>query len=100
MADPALQKRLFGQQDSRGPVGMLARGKNVYNGASMAAHSGGGPQFGRPRSVNSQQENVQPNFRQGSNLAELLSQGPQDMNPQPINLMSAIQRRLGGRSGL
>lgn len=36
-------------QDSRGPVGIFARGKNIYGGVSNAAHRGGGPQFGRPR---------------------------------------------------
>lgn len=39
---------LPGVKDSRGPVGIFSRGKNVYNGSSKAAHSGGGVQFGRP----------------------------------------------------
>lgn len=38
---------LQGLQDSRGPVGIMSRGKNVYNGASQAAQSGGGMQYGR-----------------------------------------------------
>lgn len=44
----AIQRRLTGQGDSRGSAGILSRGPNVYNGGSNAAHSGGGPQFGRP----------------------------------------------------
>lgn len=95
MADEALQRRLKGQQDSRGPVGILSRGKNVYNGASTAAHSGGGQQYGRPRMAQAQTENVQPNLREGNSF----QQGPMDMNPKPVNLLSAIQRRLGGNKG-
>lgn len=98
MVDTSLQKKLLGQQDSRGPVGILSRGANVYNGASMAAHSGGGSQFGRPPSVGTQQQNVQPNLRaimqQGS------ESGIMDMNPKPVNLLGAIQRRLlGNKAG-
>ena len=44
----AALRRLQGVKDARGPVGIKARGKNVYNGGSRAAHSGGGVQFGRP----------------------------------------------------
>lgn len=45
----AAQRRLLGQKDPRGPVGMFGRGKNIYAGGSTAAHSGGGYQFGRPK---------------------------------------------------
>lgn len=45
----ALQKRLLGQVDSRGMQGIFSRGKNIYHGGTNAAHSGGGPQYGRPR---------------------------------------------------
>ncbi len=45
----AVTRRLGGLQDHRGPVGILSRGKNIYNGVSSAAHRGGGPQFGRPK---------------------------------------------------
>ena len=45
----ALLRRLSGIKDSRGAVGIAARGKNIYRGGSRAAHSGGGIQFGRPR---------------------------------------------------
>jgi hypothetical protein len=41
-------KTLQGHQDSRGPKGILSRGANVYNAGSLAAHSGGGIQYGRP----------------------------------------------------
>ena len=47
--------KLQGLKDSRGPVGILSRGKNIYNGGSGAAHSGGGPQFGRPANGSMQQ---------------------------------------------
>lgn len=46
---------LRGIKDSRGPIGILSRGKNIYNGGSTAAHSGGGPQFGRPANGSMQQ---------------------------------------------
>lgn len=42
-------------KDSRGPVGILSRGKPIYNGGSNAAHMGGGPQFGRPANGSMQQ---------------------------------------------
>ncbi len=42
-------KRILGQDDPRSMVGKLARGSNVYNGGSSAAHSGGGLQYGRPK---------------------------------------------------
>lgn len=92
MADEALQRRLKGIQDSRGPVGILARGKNIYNGASTAAHSGGGAQFGRPRTnqVDPQTQNIQPNLKMPS--------GPIDLNPKAIDLMDAMRRRLSGNS--
>jgi len=49
MVSPAaLERRMTGQGDSRGPSGILSRGSNIYNGGSPSAHSGGGPQFGRP----------------------------------------------------
>lgn len=49
MLDGQMLKRLNGEQDSRSMIGMLSRGKNIYNGGSKAAHSGGGAQFGRPK---------------------------------------------------
>jgi len=48
VSENAIQRRMTGQGDSRSMPGMLSRGANVYNGGSPAAHSGGGPQFGRP----------------------------------------------------
>lgn len=41
---------MTGQGDPRGASGIMARGANVYDGGSMSAQSGGGPQFGRPSS--------------------------------------------------
>lgn len=46
-----LMRLLSGMKDSRGPQGIAARGANIYNGTSNAAHRGGGPQFGRPRNI-------------------------------------------------
>lgn len=43
-----LQKVLQGHKDSRSLRGRITRGNNVYRGASLAAHRGGGIQFGRP----------------------------------------------------
>lgn len=45
----AIERRLRGMKDPRSTVGIMSRGKNIYKGTSHAAHSGGGPQFGRPR---------------------------------------------------
>lgn len=46
--DDALKRRLSGNKDSRGPQGIMSRGKNVYNGGTNAARSGGGANIGRP----------------------------------------------------
>ena len=47
---------LQGMKDSRGPQGILSRGKNVYNATSHAAQSGGGMQYGRyPYDIPNQQ---------------------------------------------
>jgi hypothetical protein len=43
------EKLLRGVPDSRSTQGIMSRGNNVYNGASLAAHKGGGVQFGRPK---------------------------------------------------
>lgn len=52
-ADSTIQNKLMtGQGDSRGPVGMLSRGSNVYNGGSNS--STGGPM------QNQQQPPMQP----------------------------------------
>lgn len=45
----AIQRRLMGLRQAGSMSGVLSRGKNIYNGVTYAAHSGGGPQFGRPR---------------------------------------------------
>lgn len=45
----AVRRRLAGVRDSRGMSGIMGRGKNIYANGTYAAHSGGGPQFGRPR---------------------------------------------------
>lgn len=45
----AIQRRLRGIQDPRGKVGMFGRGKPVFRGGATSPHSGGGPQYGRPK---------------------------------------------------
>lgn len=75
-------RRLSGEQDSRGPKGIFSRGKNVYNGGTGAAHSGGGPQFGRPR------KSVLPAPRAGQSPVN----PTREAEPNPA--MMAIRRRL------
>jgi hypothetical protein len=41
-------KRMQGLKDSRGPVGELARGKNMYPAGNNAQSGPGGPDMGRP----------------------------------------------------
>lgn len=75
-----LGRRLAGELDSRSRQAIFSRGKNVYNGGTSAAHSGGGPQFGRPRkSVSS-----------GVVPGNPTPQGQPGMSPY----MAAIRRRL------
>lgn len=57
--------KLLGERDSRGMQGIFARGSNVYNGGTSAAHSGGGPQFGRPTVKKPSTPSAQP--MQGDN---------------------------------
>lgn len=45
----SLLRRLSGEKDSRGKIGIFSRGKNIYRGGSRSAHSGGGIQYGRPK---------------------------------------------------
>lgn len=52
----ALERRFRGLRDPRGSSGIMSRGKNIYANGTFAAHSGGGPQFGRP--VGSGDQNV------------------------------------------
>lgn len=105
MADAALQRRLLGVNDPRGPQGIMSRGANVYNGGSPSAHSGGGPQFGRPRT-----NPLDPNLANpGGSILDVMQQAasanqdgaPVNMDPLPVNPMqAAIQRRLqGSQSG-
>lgn len=77
-----LLQSLSGEKDSRGIQGIFSRGKNVYHGGIGAAHSGGGPQFGRPS---------KPAVRKPA-----VTQPVQGDNPY----MAAIRRRLmGGQRG-
>lgn len=41
-------KRMQGLKDSRGPVGIMARGKNMYPAGNNAQSGPGGPDMGRP----------------------------------------------------
>lgn len=94
--------------DPRGLEGILARGSNVYNGAGNAAHSGGGPQFGRPptdgpmRPPSAPSPVDMPGMAQPSGLAQIGAQPP-GMMPGMEGLMppqNAILRRIQAqRSG-
>lgn len=47
--DDSFLKEIYGGKNSNGKIGMLARGKNIYDSTSGAAHKGGGSQYGRPK---------------------------------------------------
>lgn len=51
MANDALKRRLTGTKDSRGPKGIMARGKTIYKGGLNSARTGGGANIGRPVST-------------------------------------------------
>ncbi len=76
-----LSTNLTGQRDARGMQGIFSRGKAVYNGGTSAAHSGGGPQFGRPRKP------VSPGAKAGGAAPQVV-----EGNNNPY--MAAIRRRL------
>lgn len=98
----AIERRLTGVQDSRGPVGIAARGANIYRGGSSAAHSGGGAQYGRPRTNPVPQNGPQlvgpksilitmrDKFRQN------VQKQQQQAEAQKTPTKGAIQRKLGG----
>lgn len=72
---------MTGQQDSRGPVGIMSRGANIYNGGSMNAT--GNPQGPMQ---NPQQPPVQP-----TPMQFIMKQAP----PQSTSILAAIaQQRL------
>lgn len=72
MADPRedIMKKLQGIKDSRGPVGQLARGNNVYPGGN-AARTGGGPGIGRPPEAA-----ANPAIQQAMGRMQAAQQGP------------------------
>lgn len=84
MINPALQRRLAGEQDSRSTQAIFTRGANIYHGGLGNAHAGGGPQFGRPRKsgLNKPLSKSKPKVKSSAESFEV--------NPY----MAAIQRRL------
>ncbi len=100
----AIQKRLTGIQDSRGPVGIAARGANIYRGGSHAAHSGGGPQYGRPRTNFTKPQTgsqlVGPNsilINMRNKLKQNVQKQQEKVEVQKAPTKGAIQRKLGGK---
>lgn len=98
--------------DPRGKQGIYSRGMNVYNGGSNSAHSGGGPQFGRPRTgfalgrvlPGSGREQAPGQNRPMINIPSLPTSGRNQV-PPPINANNArfspdaIRRALSVRRG-
>jgi len=90
----SLLEKLQGFKDSRGPVGQLSRGNNVYNGASSAAQSGGGMQFGRPP------EQTQQRPAAAVIPSDQRAQQPEQANPQDaVNAAKQAMLRRFGQQG-
>lgn len=95
---------LQGQKDSKGIVGTLARGKNMYPGGN-AAQSGGGPQMGAPssqpqnpmmeaqlRALKQQQAGMQANAgATAPNPMQQMGGAPPNPNPLPNPAMNQTQ---------
>lgn len=86
-------KRMQGLKDSRGPVGMLARGKNMYPAGNNAQSGPGGPDMGRPPDPGLANRAVGPEALQ----AVMAQTGgvPQPQVPQPMpQSLQGIQQGL------
>jgi len=110
----AVMKMLQGLKDSRGPVGMLARGKNMYPAGNNAQSGPGGPDMGRPPTAVSPQAvqavmqqtggappqaAPQPMPQQLQGLQQKITSPPQVLPPQAnsiakANFAAAAQRKL------
>lgn len=85
MNQAAIQRRL-GIQDPRGFGGIFSAGAPVYNGGSPSAHSGGGPQFGRPP-----ENPMAGGMNQGG-----ISPGSMQAGPDMTTLLGSISSNQGG----
>jgi hypothetical protein len=76
-------KKLQGIKDSRGPVGQLARGNNMYPGGN-AARTGGGPDIGRPPEAANAQGAIQETMQrmQQGNMPNANAAAPAQANAQ------------------
>lgn len=85
-------KRMQGLKDSRGPVGMLARGKNMYPGGNNAHSGPGGPDMGRPPTA------VSPEAMQA--VMQQTGGAPQPLAPQgqPQGLQN-LQQSISNKPG-
>jgi hypothetical protein len=96
-------KRMQGLKDSRGPVGMLARGKNMYPAGNNAQSGPGGPDMGRPPTA-VPPEAVQAVMQQTGHVAPPQITTPPQISPQGQNtafsnlarsaMQAAAQRKL------
>ena len=72
----AVRRRLQGMKDPRSKTGIMSRGLNVYANGTYAAHTGGGPQFGRPvgsRDVNHLQAAINRRMAQRNRYSRVRS---------------------------
>lgn len=84
-------KRMQGLKDSRGPVGMLARGKNMYPSGNNAQSGPGGPDMGRPPTAVSPQA-VQAVMAQTGGVPQ--PQAPQPMPQSLQGVQQGIQQKF------
>ncbi len=104
-AEEDVLKRLQGIKDSRGLVGEMARGKNMYPGGNNAHSGPGGPEMGRPPTAISP-DAVQAVMQQTGHAAPpqvtsppqvmpMASTGASKRSPSAMQQMqAAAQRRL------
>lgn len=86
-------KRMQGLKDSRGPVGMLARGKNMYPAGNNAQSGPGGPDMGRPPDPGLANRAVGPEALQA--VMAQTGGAPQPQAPQPMpQSLQGIQQGL------
>lgn len=102
----AIERRL-GIQDPRSTQGIMAAGAPVYRGGLGNAHSGGGPQFGRPpvAGTNGMQPEAEgiPQGQSDATLTTLMGSFPNSavsqptgLDPAKLNLLLARIRQPGG----
>lgn len=92
--------KLQGMKDSRGPVGMMARGKNMYPAGNNAQSGPGGPDMGRPPTAVSP-EAVQAVLQQTGQVpttavspAPVVNQNKQFSTLAQAAMQAAAQRKM------